>query len=369
MEAYSQKDTTSLGTYLEIVRRRAWVVVVCALVVPAVAYELSSRQPATYASFADVYMSTSRTSRRACRASAAVFPGHRRRHAGESCGRAGGREPSAGDRQAPGPLARRSSRPDVDQPEHGHQHAEVHGGRPIAPTAALLATSYAKAFTIYSNRRLESEPIVRRAGRSESGHGQIGSHRTEALEALHDLRREGSAAADACRPCRRGHDSRPGGRARRADRPASEERRVTRGHARDHPGPRHRFRPGGARHPRTHSGRARGRPRRPAAPRADSAAEERDAEARRARHGRAAEACCGRGVPFVAGEPRLRAPERGRGAHDPGDERGPEGGQVDDRCQPRRGGGSLREAGRAGRPRPPAPVYRSLLPVDGRSRE
>jgi uncharacterized protein involved in exopolysaccharide biosynthesis len=48
----------SLSSYLRVLRRRKWVIVVCMLVVPATAYFYSARQPAQYQSSAQVYLSS-----------------------------------------------------------------------------------------------------------------------------------------------------------------------------------------------------------------------------------------------------------------------------------------------------------------------
>ena len=54
----SQHEATSLSAYLRVLRRRKWIVIVCALLVPATAYVLSARQPAVYKASADVYLSS-----------------------------------------------------------------------------------------------------------------------------------------------------------------------------------------------------------------------------------------------------------------------------------------------------------------------
>ena len=56
LDRFSRQDATSLSTYLAILRRRGWIVVLCGVVAAVVAYELSSRQPAQYTSSADVYV-------------------------------------------------------------------------------------------------------------------------------------------------------------------------------------------------------------------------------------------------------------------------------------------------------------------------
>ena len=50
------QEPSSLATYLHLLRRRKWVLLVCALVVPAVAFFFSARQEAIYQSSAEVYL-------------------------------------------------------------------------------------------------------------------------------------------------------------------------------------------------------------------------------------------------------------------------------------------------------------------------
>ena len=54
----SHHGASSLSDYVRIVRRRIWIVIVCAILVPTVAYALSARQPAVYQASAEVYLST-----------------------------------------------------------------------------------------------------------------------------------------------------------------------------------------------------------------------------------------------------------------------------------------------------------------------
>ena len=54
---YSERqDPASIHTYLAILRRRAWIIVLCTVTVPVVAYYLSHRQTPKYAASADVYI-------------------------------------------------------------------------------------------------------------------------------------------------------------------------------------------------------------------------------------------------------------------------------------------------------------------------
>ena len=55
--AASQHEGSSLSTYLRVLRRRKWIVLTCAILVPAAALFFSLRQPAQYAASADVLLS------------------------------------------------------------------------------------------------------------------------------------------------------------------------------------------------------------------------------------------------------------------------------------------------------------------------
>ena len=57
-EAASSHEATSLSAYLRVLRRRKWIIIACAIVVPVTAYVLSARQPAQYQASAQVYLSS-----------------------------------------------------------------------------------------------------------------------------------------------------------------------------------------------------------------------------------------------------------------------------------------------------------------------
>lgn len=57
LEHDSRHESTSLSTYLRVLRRRKWIVLACALLVPATAFLLSVRQPAQYSASSDVLLS------------------------------------------------------------------------------------------------------------------------------------------------------------------------------------------------------------------------------------------------------------------------------------------------------------------------
>ena len=54
----SAHEATSLSAYLRVLRRRKWIIIACAIVVPVTAYVLSARQPAQYQASAQVYLSS-----------------------------------------------------------------------------------------------------------------------------------------------------------------------------------------------------------------------------------------------------------------------------------------------------------------------
>ena len=162
MEKFSRQEVTSLNTYLGALRRRAWIIAICVVVAPIVAYELASRQPAAYASFADVYVnqqdiasaltgisgfnSASAALAINTQASLAAVPAV----ASRALAISGLHNRSAGQ-----VLGETTITPD---PATNILRFTVVDSSPTA--AGLLATSYARAFTAYSNR-LASQPITK----------------------------------------------------------------------------------------------------------------------------------------------------------------------------------------------------------------
>jgi Mrp family chromosome partitioning ATPase/capsular polysaccharide biosynthesis protein len=57
LEHHSRHESASLSTYLRVLRRRKWIVLVCVVLVPAAALFFSLRQPAQYEASADVLLS------------------------------------------------------------------------------------------------------------------------------------------------------------------------------------------------------------------------------------------------------------------------------------------------------------------------
>lgn len=153
----------SLFAYLVVVRRRAWIIALCAVVAPGVAYFLSSRQTAQYSSRADVYINQQNL--------ASALTGI------DTSGL------SSGQPQSTETLASLAAIPDVAV--RALRLAKLHDRSPQAllgqtsitanantnildfsvtdpspATAELLATSYAQAFTLYRSE-LQAQPIIR----------------------------------------------------------------------------------------------------------------------------------------------------------------------------------------------------------------
>jgi succinoglycan biosynthesis transport protein ExoP len=58
LEHNSRHEASSLSTYLRVLRRRKWIVLVCAILVPVTAYVFAAREPAQYQASALVYLSS-----------------------------------------------------------------------------------------------------------------------------------------------------------------------------------------------------------------------------------------------------------------------------------------------------------------------
>jgi Mrp family chromosome partitioning ATPase/capsular polysaccharide biosynthesis protein len=211
VERVSAQEPTSLSTYLWVLRRRAWIVVLYALVAGVVAYELTARQPPRYASSAEVYISQQNISAALAGINSVAF----------------GSEALAVDTQAvladvPSVAAR------------ALRIAKLHGRTPeqllhrvtITPDkttnvltisvvdaspvlSKLLATSYAKAFTVYSNR-LQAQPILRARHQLEAAMTKLAAegHKSSPLyvslgekdEQLQTLQTLGTSRAVLARP-------------------------------------------------------------------------------------------------------------------------------------------------------------------------
>jgi tyrosine-protein kinase len=155
-------EATSIHTYLGILRRRWWIIALCTVTVPAVAYYLSHRQTAQYAASADVYInqqnlastltginpngSSSGTVPLDTQASLASVPD------------------VAAQALAIAKLKARSPEALLGEtsitPNDVSNIIEFRVTDPSPSVAQLLATSYAKAFTRYRNQ-LDAQPIVR----------------------------------------------------------------------------------------------------------------------------------------------------------------------------------------------------------------
>jgi tyrosine-protein kinase len=174
LEHLSRQDGTSLGTYLGVLRRRAWIVVVCAVVAPVVAYALSNRHAPIYSASADVYVnqqniasaltgiSSTPTSTQAVavetQASLAAVPAVARRAL---------RVAKRHDRSPGAVLGQTTITPN---PTTSMLTFTVTDRSPTV--AQLLATAYARAFTVYSNR-LQSQPIVRARNEVEAAMAKL----------------------------------------------------------------------------------------------------------------------------------------------------------------------------------------------------
>jgi polysaccharide biosynthesis transport protein len=156
-------EPASLSTYLGILRRRAWIIVVCAVTVPVVAFVLSQRQTPQYAAAADVFINQQNL--------AAALTGINAN--GVTVGQAQTVDTEASLASVPDVAARalalakfrdRSPQALLGQtaitPNINTNIIEFKVTDTSPTTAQLLATSYATAFTHYRNE-LDSQPIVR----------------------------------------------------------------------------------------------------------------------------------------------------------------------------------------------------------------
>ena len=163
METHSRHDASSLSAYLAVARRRAWIIAICAITAPALAYFLSSRQTAEYSSRADVYinqqslaaaltgidtsgLSTDQLQSMETLASLAAIPDVAARAL---------RLAKLDDRSAQALLRRTSV---TSSTNTNILDFSVTDRSPA--TAQLLATSYARAFTEYRNE-LQVQPVIR----------------------------------------------------------------------------------------------------------------------------------------------------------------------------------------------------------------
>jgi tyrosine-protein kinase len=155
-------EPASLNTYLAILRRRAWIIVICAVTVPAVVYFVSRRETPHYSASADVFVNEQNL--------AAALTGIN--SGGISVGQAQSVDTDASLAATPSVAARAL---DVAK-LHDRSPGTLLGQTTITPNlntnivdfsvtdasptkAQLLATSYAEAFAAYRNE-LDSQPIV-----------------------------------------------------------------------------------------------------------------------------------------------------------------------------------------------------------------
>jgi polysaccharide biosynthesis transport protein len=158
-----QREAASLQSYLGVLRRRAWIIVLCTVVVSIAAYFVSKHQTAKYSATAEVYVNQQTL--------AAALTGINT--AGLPVGQAEPVDTQASLASVPDVAARALEIANL----HDRSPGALLGQTSITPNAdtniisfkvtdtapakaQLLATSYARAFTRYRNE-LDSEPIVR----------------------------------------------------------------------------------------------------------------------------------------------------------------------------------------------------------------
>jgi polysaccharide biosynthesis transport protein len=156
-------EPASLNTYLAILRRRAWIIVICAVTVPAVVYFVSRRETPQYAASADVFVNEQNLAS----ALTGINTG------GLSFGQAQSVDTDASLAAVPAVAARALYVAKL----HDRSPETLLGQTTITPNlntnivdfmvtdsspanAQLLATSYARAFARYRNE-LDSQPVVR----------------------------------------------------------------------------------------------------------------------------------------------------------------------------------------------------------------
>ncbi len=162
MERFSRQEAASLGTYLGVLRRRAWIIAVCVIVAPVVAYELSSRQTTLYRTSADVYVNQQNI--------AAALTGISSYNPGNAALAIDTQASLAAVPSVAGRALKLSKL-------HDRSAYTVLGQTSITPNertniltftvvdssstnAALIANSYAKAFTVFSNH-LGTQPLTK----------------------------------------------------------------------------------------------------------------------------------------------------------------------------------------------------------------
>jgi polysaccharide biosynthesis transport protein len=168
---YPEKhEPTSLHSYLGILRRRAWIIVVCTVTVPAVAYVLAERQTSQYAARADVYINQQNLAAALTGINTNNLPVGQAQPVDTQASLASVPDVAAQalvlanlkDRSPQALLGQTAITPNVDT---NIIDFKVTDASPT--TAQLLASSYAKAFTRYRNE-LDSQPIVRARREVES---------------------------------------------------------------------------------------------------------------------------------------------------------------------------------------------------------
>jgi polysaccharide biosynthesis transport protein len=160
----SRHEATSIHTYLGILRRRAWIIVLCAIVAPAVAYFISHRQTPKYAATADVFINQQNLAAALTGINATGVPtGGQSQSIDTEASLASVPNVAARaldlaklhDRSPQALLAQTTISPNADTNIIAFKVTD-----PSPSKAQRLATSYGQAFTRYRND-LDSQPIVR----------------------------------------------------------------------------------------------------------------------------------------------------------------------------------------------------------------
>ena len=165
----SRHESASLHTYLAILRRRAWIIVICTITVPAVAYYLSHRQTPLYAASADVYINQQNLAAALTginTSGGSSGSGRPLRHPGKPRLRSRRRGAGAGNCEAPRPFASGARSGRQRSPRTPTRTSSISG----SPTRRRRRRSFSRphtrqAFTRYRNQ-LDSQPIVRAGERS-----------------------------------------------------------------------------------------------------------------------------------------------------------------------------------------------------------
>ena len=162
MESFSKHEPVSLTAYLAILRRRVWIISLCAIALPVAAYALAAEQTSKYSAKADVFVNQQNLAAALTGISTTVVPGQVQ--SVETQATLASVPDVAARALALAKLNDRSPDQLLGQtsiiPNTNTNVVEFRVTDRSPAKAALLATSYARAFTRYRNQ-LDSQPIVR----------------------------------------------------------------------------------------------------------------------------------------------------------------------------------------------------------------